>query len=552
MVTPASRRTALLLAAPAILLAVAVLLPFHDKAFTIDDTLFLEQARHALVDPLHPTAFETVWSEAFPVRVSRIMPSGPVMSWLLLPSVRAGGAEWLAHLVQFGMLALGLYATVALALRLGLAPRWAAASGLLLAATPAVLGMAGTAMPDVPSMALGVAGIERLAAWKQDRRIHQAVFAAILLGLATLSRSHLILLLGPGALLLVDGDVSRLSTWRRAPSGLWIPFALAPLATFAILLLTRDPAPGTAPMVGAMARFITYKRLPANLTAFAIHWVLALPLAIPWIVLRPAMLRRRWWVILAAVAFALWLFWLDDQGLRFPLAVVGALGVVVLWDILADAWRRRDGTQLALGLWLLLALPVATYVHLPSKYLVGSAPAAAILVARALAAHGGRRAGLVLGGTMVLGVLLGSAILRADAAFASLGRRAAAEWIAPHVAAGDRVWFAGHWGFQWYAERAGARSLTSTPPYPVEGDYAVSSKRAMGQDIDMYPRRTRLARLADDTPGGRVMTQELDAGFFSNGWGYMPWAWGDVVLDELILGRLDQSSPTLPVTVEQR
>jgi hypothetical protein len=179
--------------------------------------------------------------------------------------------------------------------------------------------------------------------------------------------------------------------------------------------------------------------------------------------------------------------------------------------------------------------------------LVASAPAAAILVARALAAHGGRRANVVLGVTLVLGVLLGTAIVRVDAAFADLGRRAAAEWIAPHVAAGDRVWYAGHWGFQWYAKKAGARCLTSTPPYPEEGDYAVSSLRAMGRTIHMYPKRTRLARLADDTPGGRVMSKERNAGFFSNGIGYLPWVWSDVVLDEFILWRLDQSSPTLPL-----
>jgi hypothetical protein len=141
---------------------------------------------------------------------------------------------------------------------------------------------------------------------------------------------------------------------------------------------------------------------------------------------------------------------------------------------------------------------------------------------------------------------LGVAVLRADEVFAGLGRRAAAEWIAPRTAAGEKVWFAGHWGFQWYAEKAGARCLTRTPPYPEEGDLAVSSLRAKGDAILWYPRRTRLGRIADDTPGGRVMSKELDAGFFSNGWGYLPWAWGDVVADELTLWRLDQQGPTLP------
>ena len=53
--------TILLCAAPAILLAVAVLVPFRDKAFTIDDTVFLSEAEHALSDPWHPTAFEAMY-----------------------------------------------------------------------------------------------------------------------------------------------------------------------------------------------------------------------------------------------------------------------------------------------------------------------------------------------------------------------------------------------------------------------------------------------------------------------------------------------------------
>ena len=66
---------------PAFLLAAIILIPFLDKAFTIDDTVFLLEAQHALTDPLHPTAFELTW-ERTSERVSRLVPTGPVMAWL--------------------------------------------------------------------------------------------------------------------------------------------------------------------------------------------------------------------------------------------------------------------------------------------------------------------------------------------------------------------------------------------------------------------------------------------------------------------------------------
>jgi hypothetical protein len=56
----------------ALILAAVVLLPFVQKAYTIDDPVFLREAQNVLNDPLHPSAFEMVWaSSAICGRVSR-------------------------------------------------------------------------------------------------------------------------------------------------------------------------------------------------------------------------------------------------------------------------------------------------------------------------------------------------------------------------------------------------------------------------------------------------------------------------------------------------
>jgi hypothetical protein len=194
--------------------------------------------------------------------------------------------------------------------------------------------------------------------------------------------------------------------------------------------------------------------------------------------------------------------------------------------VIVDGVRRRDALQSTLGLWLLLALPTAIYVHLPSKYLLVSAPAAPILVAR-LAAGAPRLGRAVIAVTAVAGVLLGIAILRADAVFAGAGRTAARTLIAPQVAQGRRVWFAGHWGFQWYAEQAGARFFPVRPPFPANGDLVVVSANSEPHIVDaemeaLVPAGT--TRLGG--PGGRVMDKEAGAGFYSNAWGFLPWSWG--------------------------
>jgi pimeloyl-ACP methyl ester carboxylesterase len=168
-----------------------------------------------------------------------------------------------------------------------------------------------------------------------------------------------------------------------------------------------------------------------------------------------------------------------------------------------------------------------------------------LIVARGMSTRPGRVARVVLVGTAIAGVALGVAILRADAAFAGLGRRAVAELISPNVAAGHRVWFTPHWGFQWYAEKAGARPVTRTPPFPSSGDLLVTSQNTdessevMAMLVRRYPRVRHVARIEEREPGGRLMSHTLGAGFFSNEWGYLPWVWSDEVLDAFDLWQLD-------------
>ena len=528
--------TALRHALPGALIAVMVLVPFLDKAFTMDDHVFMFSAVHATVDPLHPTAFEMVWGDA-PSRVA--LASGPVMAWLLIPSALAGGAEWAAHAVQLGMLLLAVLGTVALAIRLGVPPPFSIAAGIVLASTPTALAMAGTAMPDVPAMALGVFGLERLVAWRQERRAHQAVLAAILLGLAPMTRPHLVLLLGIGALLLV-GDFLHASRWRIRPTQ-WLPLAAAPVLTIAIAFIVSDPHPTSRGMVAATAGVSSLGTLGPNAAAFAIHWVLTIPLAAAWMLLRPRSVVARWRAFAVFTGAAMLLVF----GRRPGYAALAGIGATVLWDVVADGWKRRDPVQITLGLWLLAPLAVLPYAHFPSKYLLASVPAAAILVARELAVAQRLRARTVLAATCAAGLSLGVAILRADAVFAGVGRRAAAELIAPRVAEGQRVWFAGHWGFQWYAERAGGRPVTVTPPFPSKGDLVVVSLNSEpGREVlalleRMYPHATHLARVEELEPGGRAMDTSVGAGFFSQAWGYKPWAWGRNVVDRFDLRRLE-------------
>lgn len=530
-------------AALPLVIALLALTPFLDKAFTIDDPVFLLEARHALTDPLHPTAFSMVWNSELPERVSAVVPTGPVAAWIMMPAAAAGGVEWIAHAVQLLMLMLAALALVSAALHVGLAPRWATAAGVLLVTTPVTLGMAGTAMPDVPAMAFGIIGVERLLAWRQRGGWHRAVAGAVLLALAPLARSHLaaLLVLGP---LLVGADALLRPGRLRAVAALLWPFGLAAALAVVVLVVTRDPAPAAGGLASAAAGLSDDANAAFNTYCFAIHWVLATTFALTWVALRAGVLIRRWWLpVGASGAFALLRWSQFDPDAPYWIIPVAGLGLAALLDVLIDAIERRDGLQLVLGAWLFAPLPIAIYTHFPAKYLVAAAPAACLLVAR----QAQRRPGAgkwVVGTAAVAGLLLGAAILRADQVFAEVARTGVRRLVRPELLQGRTLWYDGHWGFHWYAEEAGARPWTATLSQPRPGDLILTNAvRSAPADEDAYRALVHLDRYEDRTPGGRVMSWAAGAGFFSNAWGYLPWSWGDDLIDAIDLWQAPGGPP---------
>jgi len=545
---PKTLRCATACAAPAVLIGLAALLPFLGKAFTIDDVTFLLQAKHLLVDPLHPTAFDMVF-QGVRLRLSHVLVSGPVMAYLLVPSVALGGAEWAAHLVQISFLSAGAIATASLALRLGLDRTQAVVASLLVVTSPAVLGMSATAMPDVPAMALAVAGMERLYLWRQTGRWAAGMLAGMLLALAALSRPHVVLVFGCAFFCLIEGERTRWRVWRWPAAVLdrrFAPIAVALALTALAVWITRDPASGDT-VAGATIGRVQAHAIVFHLANFAMHWVVSFPLVLLWALIRGpklmvfprAPLAFNFGVLLAVSGgFLLGEGWWHS----LPIVLLVGIATVVLCDIICDAWQRRDETQLMLGAWLLIAASAATYVQLPPKLLVPSAPAMALLIARELnPLRRGPLQFLFVCTTVVASLALGVLIIRADSALANIGREGG-QVVARQVKAGARTWMDGAWGFQWYAMKEGAQPLAETEPFPQEGDVVVASLQARLLQAD-FPNKTLLSQKVFAGPGGRVNGE--GAGFFADWGGPWPWVWGRKELGRIEVWRID-SSHTAP------
>lgn len=522
------------LALPAFAVVVAVFVVFHDKAYTIDDPFFLLQAEQVLKDPLDPSGFEIVWGPKLG-RASEVSPTGPGMAYILAPTVAFGAHEWIGHLTVLSFLAFAAVVMVAFARRLGASAAEARLCSVALVTIPTVLALAGTVMPDVPAMAMGLLGLERCLAFRRDRRPAQAAAIALAFTAAILIRSHAVMLLPVAAVFLVGAGL-REGRWRelRDFERLW-PLPAAILLVAAIAWITRDTLSGSMNFLTSID-FLKARAIPRHVTGFCFHFVFALPFASAWSLMHFRRFSFRFFVA-ACLVLALML------PLRSIWAIpIAAFGATALIDALRDCWNSTDPDRLALGLWLIAALPVSIYVHLPAKYLVISSPAIVLLLVFASRTLDVRARRALLGGFIGFGTLLGLLILSADARLAAVGREAAARLIAPRTEAGKRVWYAGSWGFHWYAEAAGADALGADPEAPAPGDFiAYSSFRSgalgkdhLGQLVD---------KVVDAGPAGRVMDASVGAGFYSDIYGYLPWSWGTGEIDQYELWRVLRKRP---------
>ena len=131
--------------------------------------------------------------------------------------------------------------TVSLALRLGFTRFEASMSGLMLVAIPPFLSMASTAMPDTAACAFVVIGIERLLAWKSERRWTSAIASGVALGIAPTARFHAALMIPIAALWLFSAPNLKNSMKElRGDLRRWTPIAIGFGLLVLIVLVTRD------------------------------------------------------------------------------------------------------------------------------------------------------------------------------------------------------------------------------------------------------------------------------------------------------------------------
>jgi hypothetical protein len=526
-----TRVRVLVCASPALLLASLCLLPFLNRPFLIDDPHFLTMARQIVKHPARPMDFDICWNGPFVCTKAYLLtPGNALMGYALVPTVLGGAHEWMAHLTQLILVWSAVLAMTSLVFRFGWNRLHATLGALLLVSIPPFLPMASTAMPDILSTALALVAIERLAAWKAERKWDQAVAAAIALGFAGFARSHLALLIPLAAFFMLENTDPRemLAQIRRRPA-LWTPVLVALGLLSAIILITRENDLGIAPpniSVGG-------QHILRNLIAYLLYFAVPLPLAVCWCLNR--LRAGHIFHICSLLAVASPFLFMRGNSL-LPFFVI--IGIGVFGYLIVETCMIHDHFSVFVLLWLLIPLPIAYYSHLPTKYLLPCVPAVIFICFRWIDGFSVRffRVSIIL--LVIANTAYSVLILRSDAEFGEFGRNALHQLIEPHVAAGEKVWFPGqYWSF-WYAPLDGASLTYPGGPQPKPGDLlVVDVLAASDQPLEHFPRRTLVETVTHKYRFGRTMGAGV--GLYSNGYGFWLWGLGESNQDRYELWRID-------------
>jgi 4-amino-4-deoxy-L-arabinose transferase-like glycosyltransferase len=532
-------------------LTLACLVPFCEKAFHLDDTLFVWAAQQIVKHPLDPYGFNVVWYTTT-TPMSEVTKNPPLASYYSAAiGVIAGWSEKALHLgfVPFALLV--ILGTYYLARRFTRHPLLAAAATLL---TPAFLVSSTSVMCDTMMLALWILAT---ILWLEglDR------MKPLLLGCSGLLIAACALAKYFGLALIPLLFIYSIARQRRL--GRWAFYLLIPVVLLAAyqywthglyhsgLLLDAgeyaidfndanddiNPAERVARMLIALS-FAGGCTLPA-ITFIPIVWSRRGLLLGGVLVGLLGLCCKMGWIEVPA-APAAHLHW-NRLSAQFTLFMAG--GICILALAFSDWWKRKDADSLLLMLWVLGTFAFAALLNwtVNARSVLPLIPATGILLGRrvdAMSALSRRAKAVVLGIPLVVAGIVSLWVSWADANLAGSARRAA-EYVRDH--AGDdtaELTFQGHWGFQYYMESFGF--------HPVDFHSAFRNGTVMvipenSANIHYPPPQFLVSKQIigfDADAGISVMGRAAGAGFYSSSWGPLPYAFGSVPRERYAILRL--------------
>lgn len=549
-------------------LTVACLLPFANRAFHVDDPLFVWSAKQIVKSPGNPYGFDLIWDYTR-VQMSDVTQNPPLAAYYLAAIGKVAGWEerplHLGFLVVAVVLLLGTYR---LAGRFTKFPLLAALATLL---TPGLLVSASSVMCDTMMLAFWVWAmafwVEGLESEGHSERPGHLLAAALLISAAFVTKYF-------AASLIVLLFVYSILRLRRA--GRWMLYLLIPVATIwgyqrwsvamygqgllsraavytemmrvylhpswtarALMALSFTGGCALAPLLFAPIIWPRWK----SLIALLVSSVCAVALLWGWV--------RLGHTTGGPAEFGVWKQHGVLLGVQWTLLIAG--GIAVLSLLAGDIWAQRAGKfpqdsagkessresiadSWLLGLWVLGTFVFAGFVNwtVNARSILPLIPAAAILLTRRSERRLDLRTKNAMGVVALALIACGALsvwVATGDTELANTARRNATLVYQKTLGQGN-IWFEGHWGFQYYMQLLGAQPLDLKNPQAQPGDFIVIPfNNYWTPETPPYQLISEQRVFLPMHTGATTISWPLGAGFYSTYWGPMPFAIGPEPLE---------------------
>ena len=467
------------------------------KPYHMDDTAYLEIACWITMHPLHPMSGPLNWW-GVEEPIYKINQPHLYFYVLALWGKIFGFGEPAMHALQ----SLASLACIVLFYRLAI---MLCASAAVWVTTMLVLGPAfiveQNLMVDVPLLAVWLVFFNLLICDARDERQTRRY------GIAAIACSAAILIKYSSLVLLVILCVSLLIERRKAQA--WtIVVPLSAIAAWSLFnfidyggihIATRPHGSGHF-RLGAMAAWVLAvgALTPLGVIA-AVQWVRISSRAGNWVYL---VVGAAFALLIVVVAFAVVsdltsdriLLWVlrGNGGLIYLALLLGGIALLVRRRLWLTDVARQEAPFIYLFLWI--AGTSVFYVLLAP--FIAARHVLLILPAITLFLVGGWRHSLSRGSKvfgLVLTVVLSTGLCVSDWRFADFYR---SEVIAlkRSLPPGSTVWVSGHWGWQWYATKAGFQEVDVQASVLQPGDYLVVAEDVDYQSLARRPESLRLIR----------------------------------------------------------
>lgn len=552
-----------------VLFVVGCAVPFLSQPFHMDDNFYMDIARSARAHLLYPYDAPIDFSGVHYQEGGSH--SHPPLQVYLLAALQhfAGegeGSEWIYHSVALIFPLLGVLSLYFISARFVERPLW---PSLVMAVCPLLLVMEHTLMLDVPTLAYWLAAIACFL-WAADLNRKGLYAASSLFQFAAMFTSYQSVALTPLLGFYHIRKQGKASGWISlllpiTAMGAWLGMSSRHYGRFILwdtlgYIQSRNAETLRVLSTKALALF-EYQ-----------GWLIVFPLFILYVLARGMRGRLFAIVLLASIYIAQAKvpdYRLVDKAIFVLGLTTGIFITVRMLTLCSHAFRRGTSEVLGLGrveaqfisLWYggVAVYCLILFTEGSARYILPLVPPVLIFFFRGLEVaevseyrvdrHPLLNSAMVASGSLVLSLAWGLFLAQADFEFARVYPRAAAAFS--RISSGLDAYATGEWGFRYYFDRIGAKPLPADESSVHGGSLIVKPTLALPYDLpadlDSMTSTRPIARLSFDlkTPF-RTMDLQTPAGFYSTGWGLIPFSLSEKSLETLEIRQVNFMVERLP------